>query len=233
MVNPLLNLSHFSAAKEAQFLSKEKKIPREEFHPYLQLIRSSEVDPFAPVPGASPSVIAALEKAKAGKADSETTYTLAVSNMMSQVELVRRDLVQVTSAMLTMQEKHKRDERNAFLLMLAAFGLLSVIMLKTRALEDLKDLVFGGAENEERKFDRKRLSHPPPSHGIHCRPSRPTPSEQSSSIRPYSSHIPLARKSVSDTKSTQTTQVNRPSPSPPKNQGWTLSSWFWAPGAYK
>jgi len=143
MLNPLLDLSKFSAAKEAQFLSKAQNIPREEYHPYLQLIRSSEVDPFAPVPGASPSVIAALDKAKTGKVDAEATYTLALSNLMSQVAQSRRENLQITSALMSMQDKHKREERDVFLVMLAAVGVFSFIALKTRALADLKEYVFG------------------------------------------------------------------------------------------
>lgn len=91
LVNPLANLSHFSAAKEAQFLSKERKLPREEFHPHLQLIRSSEVDPFAPVPGTSPETITKLREAASGRIDAETTYKLAITNLVSQLEASRAE----------------------------------------------------------------------------------------------------------------------------------------------
>ena len=46
--SPLLNLSGLSASRESQHFSKEHRIPRTEFYPYLALIKSSEVDPFAP-----------------------------------------------------------------------------------------------------------------------------------------------------------------------------------------
>ena len=49
-----MNLQGLATSRESQFLSKERKIPRTEFSPQLQLIRSSEVDPFAPAPGATP-----------------------------------------------------------------------------------------------------------------------------------------------------------------------------------
>lgn len=232
MVNPLLNLSHFSAAKEAQFLSKERKIPREEFHPYLQLIRSSEVDPFAPVPGASPTVIAALEKAKAGKTDTETTYNLAVSNLMSQVELSRRENLQVTSALMMIQERHKREERNALLFMLAAVGLLSFIMLKTRALEDLKDYAWGRT-HDVGDFDRQRLNSQS-SRVVSPRQSLSTPMQDLHRAS-FESLTPLRRKTQTETKPAQPTQpakteVLLPASSIPssQNSGWRLSRLFWA-----
>ena len=43
----LFNLSGLSASRESGFLSKERGIPRTEFAPHLELIRLSEVEPFA------------------------------------------------------------------------------------------------------------------------------------------------------------------------------------------
>ena len=43
----LFNLSGLSTSREAGFLSKERGIPRTEFAPHLELIRLSEVEPFA------------------------------------------------------------------------------------------------------------------------------------------------------------------------------------------
>ncbi|KAL8928740.1 MAG: hypothetical protein Q9208_001518 [Pyrenodesmia sp. 3 TL-2023] len=42
--SPLFNLAGLSVSRESQYLSKERGIPRTEFHPHLELIRSSEVD---------------------------------------------------------------------------------------------------------------------------------------------------------------------------------------------
>ncbi|KAL8898341.1 MAG: hypothetical protein Q9207_006750 [Kuettlingeria erythrocarpa] len=41
----LFNLAGLSTSRESQYLSKERGIPRTEFAPHLELIRSSEVDP--------------------------------------------------------------------------------------------------------------------------------------------------------------------------------------------
>ena len=43
----LFNLSGLSTSRESRFLSKERGIPRTEFSPHLELIRLSEVEPFA------------------------------------------------------------------------------------------------------------------------------------------------------------------------------------------
>ena len=43
----LFNLSGLSTSRESGFLSKERGIPRTEFSPHLELIRLSEVEPFA------------------------------------------------------------------------------------------------------------------------------------------------------------------------------------------
>ncbi|KAL8738242.1 MAG: hypothetical protein Q9181_000922 [Wetmoreana brouardii] len=42
--NPLFNLGGLSTSRESQYLSKEHGIPRTEFAPHIELIRSSEVD---------------------------------------------------------------------------------------------------------------------------------------------------------------------------------------------
>lgn len=47
------NLGGLGASREAQYLSKERGIPRTEYNSNIHLIRSSEVDPFAPVPGST------------------------------------------------------------------------------------------------------------------------------------------------------------------------------------
>lgn len=43
--NSLFNLGGLSTSRECQYLAKERMMPRIEFSPHLELIRSSEVDP--------------------------------------------------------------------------------------------------------------------------------------------------------------------------------------------
>lgn len=45
--SPFFDLTRLSASRESQHLSKEKGIPRTEFAPHLELLKSSEVTPFA------------------------------------------------------------------------------------------------------------------------------------------------------------------------------------------
>ncbi|KUI64205.1 hypothetical protein VM1G_11007 [Cytospora mali] len=52
------NLGGLGASREAQYLSREKGIPRTEYSSNTHLIRSSEVDPFASNPAVAPSVAA-------------------------------------------------------------------------------------------------------------------------------------------------------------------------------
>lgn len=49
----LFNLGGLAASREGQYLSRERGIPRTEYSSNIHLIRSSEVDPFAPAPGAT------------------------------------------------------------------------------------------------------------------------------------------------------------------------------------
>ncbi|KAL8695598.1 MAG: hypothetical protein Q9224_003309, partial [Gallowayella concinna] len=45
--SPLFNLGGLSTSRESQYLSKERGIPRTDFAPHLELIKSSEVEPYA------------------------------------------------------------------------------------------------------------------------------------------------------------------------------------------
>lgn len=53
----LFNLGGLAASREGQYLSKETGIPRTEYSSNIHLIRSSEVDPFAPAPGATKQAV--------------------------------------------------------------------------------------------------------------------------------------------------------------------------------
>lgn len=67
------NLGGLGASREAQYLSKERGIPRTEYNSNIHLIRSSEVDPFAPAPG-STRTAAARAAARARWADAPSPY---------------------------------------------------------------------------------------------------------------------------------------------------------------
>lgn len=67
----LFNLGGLAASREGQYLSRERGIPRTEYSSNIHLIRSSEVDPFAPAPGATRYANAAV-----GRTESPTSRTL-------------------------------------------------------------------------------------------------------------------------------------------------------------
>lgn len=52
-LSALFNLNGLAHSRESQYLSKERGLPRTEYSSTIQLIRSSEVDPFPNAPGAS------------------------------------------------------------------------------------------------------------------------------------------------------------------------------------
>lgn len=64
----LFNLGGLAASREGQYLSRERGIPRTEYSSNIHLIRASEVDPFAPAPGAARHANAALERAESLRA---------------------------------------------------------------------------------------------------------------------------------------------------------------------
>lgn len=93
---PLLSGSFFDlgalgASREAQYLSKEHGIPRAEYSSSIHLIRSSEVDPFAPAPGAAP------------KASQESTP----DSLVFQLEAAAEQLAQTRTSLEHLQAKNK------------------------------------------------------------------------------------------------------------------------------
>ncbi|KAH8753021.1 hypothetical protein F5883DRAFT_651174 [Diaporthe sp. PMI_573] len=71
------NLGGLGASREAQYLSKERGIPRTEYNSNIHLIRSSEVDPFAPAPGSTRA--AAARAAARAEAEAEAESQLAAA----------------------------------------------------------------------------------------------------------------------------------------------------------
>lgn len=73
------NLGGLGASREAQYLSKERGIPRTEYNSNIHLIRSSEVDPFAPAPGSTRTATARA----AARAQAEASQAEAYSQMIA------------------------------------------------------------------------------------------------------------------------------------------------------
>ncbi|KAL8708932.1 MAG: hypothetical protein Q9220_006264 [cf. Caloplaca sp. 1 TL-2023] len=113
--SPLLNLAGLSTSRECQFLSKERGIPRTEFSPHLELIKSSEVTPF--------------------KADQSTT-TIApmgdgpvIAYLTKEVENTKAALVKVKEAERVLRGKLQKTEREAMSIVVISLALVLHLLL--------------------------------------------------------------------------------------------------------
>lgn len=109
---PLLNGSFFNlgalgASREAQHLSKEHGIPRAEYSSSIHLIRSSEVDPFAPAPGAAPSLAAVRAAQDATRPGPKASQETAPDSLVIQLEAAAEQLVQTKTALEHLQARNK------------------------------------------------------------------------------------------------------------------------------
>ena len=124
------DLARLGASREAQYLSKQHGIPRTEFSANTHLIRSGEVDPSAPAPGASPRVVAARAGQAAAEAsiqDAELSRTTAARNsLVVQLRLAREELAQTKSAYGRLQVRAKGLE-TALMLVPALVSMIAFI----------------------------------------------------------------------------------------------------------
>lgn len=122
---PLFNLGGLGASREAQYLSKERGIPRTEYSANIHLIRSSEVDPFAPAPGATRTAVARA----AARAQAEAEAELAsgalsaefprgpmalggTAGLLDQLHAMRNELVETKAALYRMQAQRMNPEKS-------------------------------------------------------------------------------------------------------------------------
>lgn len=119
---PLFNLGGLGASREAQYLSKERGIPRTEYSANIHLIRSSEVDPFAPAPGSTRA--AAARAAARAQAEARSQLASAVSSatavpdpaahgglaaMAAQLQAMRVELAATKMALRRVQARGERS----------------------------------------------------------------------------------------------------------------------------
>ena len=130
----ILNLSGLSTSRESRFLAKERGIPRTEFSPHLELIRSSEVEPFAGRDASSavqsPS---ALSLGHNGGVDSP----LSVAYLIKELDATRVLQAKTANALQDLQMKYKSRERDAvnlsFVTVLLIVGIANASALKEMA----------------------------------------------------------------------------------------------------
>lgn len=131
---PLFNLGGLGASREAQYLSKERGIPRTEYSANIHLIRSSEVDPFAPAPGSTRAAGRAAARAEeAARAKDAARYERArgrshlasgapslgvapglpahdsVSSLVAQLQAVREELAETKRGLRRMQARGEKS----------------------------------------------------------------------------------------------------------------------------
>ncbi|KAG6368980.1 hypothetical protein INS49_003199 [Diaporthe citri] len=119
---PLFNLGGLGASREAQYLSKERGIPRTEYSANIHLIRSSEVDPFAPAPGSTRTAAArAAARAQAeahsqlasaavpnGRAAPDPAAHGGLAAMAAQLQALRDELAETKRVLRGVQARRER-----------------------------------------------------------------------------------------------------------------------------
>ena len=149
----LFNLAARATSRESAYLSKERRIPHTEYSPTLQLIRSSEVDPFKGAPGSSTSgnarsqvkaptapiapsprnlprrpIIHPPELLNNGDEQLRAVYKTAVTNLENQVRDARQKLVHV----------RRRYQICGIVLVVAAGGVISKLWPGYRHMNEIE-----------------------------------------------------------------------------------------------
>lgn len=163
---PLFNLGGLGASREAQYLSRERGIPRTEYSANIHLIRSSEVDPFAPAPGSTRAAAARaaaraqteaqLEEAKAqlairaqnastsnsNSASASTSVAYdptavgGIAGLTAQLQAMRDDLTATKMALLRLQAKGEKPETSPTSYLLSTAIILAVVFFIGKDVSD-------------------------------------------------------------------------------------------------
>lgn len=150
---PLFNLGGLGASREAQYLSKERGIPRTEYSANIHLIRSSEVDPFAPAPGSTRA--AAARAAARAEAEARSQLASAVPNvraapdptahggveaLAAQLQAMRVELAQTKRALRRVQARGERSGNSMTSHLLSTAIILTLIFFIAK---DVRQRVTG------------------------------------------------------------------------------------------
>ncbi|KAI3395258.1 hypothetical protein diail_1611 [Diaporthe ilicicola] len=144
---PLFNLGGLGASREAQYLSRERGIPRTEYSANIHLIRSSEVDPFAPAPGstraaaaraaarahaegaAAAAAAAAHEARNASAVAQDPTALGGMQGLAAQLDATRDELARTKKALRRMQAKGERPETSTTSYLLSTAVIVAVMFI--------------------------------------------------------------------------------------------------------
>ena len=165
--SPLLNLSGLSISRESQYFSKERGIPRTEFSPHLELIRSSEVAPFTSRNGPSSQTEALPEASESKTTSGQRTYNLShdkISGSSGHSACIAKELECTREILKLVKEEQQRlrDEisgRNTEAFIFAFIILaLSCMLILPGGWQDLRHWYFGCPE----KTTQSNASEPEP-----------------------------------------------------------------------
>lgn len=127
----ILNLSGLSASRESRFLSKERGIPRTEFSPHLELIRTSEVDPFDRKKknqnASNAERSGKYSKSRKSFAFSPATDASATINLAQECAVLRLEKQSLTDALEKLQQASKSKDKEVFQMMFIIAILLLVV----------------------------------------------------------------------------------------------------------
>ena len=137
------NLGGLCASREAQYLSRERGIPRTEYSANIHLIRSSEVDPFAPAPGSTRTAAARAAARAQAEAHSQRASgassakfvadhaahvgPVGLAGLAAQLQAVRDELAETKRALRGVQTKGENSETSMASHLLSTAIILTVI----------------------------------------------------------------------------------------------------------
>lgn len=172
---PLFNLGGLGASREAQYLSKERGIPRTEYSANIHLIRSSEVDPFAPAPGSTRTASARAAARAQAEAHSRSHSRLASSGgapearvasdfaahgglaaLAAQLQAVRDELAETKRALRGVQARGESSETSMTSHLLSTAIILAVIIFIGK---DISERVTGPPSSADGLIQAQAIAH--------------------------------------------------------------------------
>lgn len=168
----LFNLGGLSTSRESQYLAKEYKRPRTEFSPYLELIRSSEVDT-QKAPSSNLPATSTTDKRKIAEAGSSIAVSQDGSVTMSQtsyqdlqhsIKIMQEQLDEYkTRSRQLLEMYHKSSDDGVALRILCAIFALAILFtpqIQTFHVKALQALGFASERNEE-NFNKEEILRQP------------------------------------------------------------------------
>ncbi|KAL8943735.1 MAG: hypothetical protein Q9211_000884 [Gyalolechia sp. 1 TL-2023] len=169
----LFNLGGLSTSRESQYLAKEHGRPRTEFSPYLELIRSSEVDT-QKAPGSTMASTSTTNRRKAAKGSSITFSSDGLVTMSQRSYHDLKDSVKTAEKRLEMSEitlrqlleKYQKRSREGMVL----GGICLLLMLAIIYAEEIQKLraatvqAWGTNREDEGNLVKEKSPSPGQSH---------------------------------------------------------------------